>query len=104
MASSPHLTNIPEAVRIAASTDPSIDPGLKQQAIDYLNKVRELCEETWQVSLGQTTVRLRKRREACFAYLDADVDRIVWLCTYKGLELLELRRRDVMAKRSSERI
>lgn len=47
--SSPHLTNIPEAVRIAASTDPSIDPGLKQQAIDYLNKVRELCEETWQV-------------------------------------------------------
>ena len=52
MASSPHLTNIPEAVRIAASTDPSIDPGLKQQAIDYLNKVRDLCEETWQVSLG----------------------------------------------------
>lgn len=48
--SSPHLANIPEAVRIAASTDSSVDPGLKQQAIDYLNKVRELCEETWQVS------------------------------------------------------
>jgi hypothetical protein len=46
---SSHLANIPEAVRIAASTDPSTDPGLKQQAIDYLNKVRELCEETWQV-------------------------------------------------------
>jgi hypothetical protein len=46
---SPHLANIPEAVRIAASTDPSTDAGLKQQAIDYLNKVKELCEETWQV-------------------------------------------------------
>ncbi|WVO13893.1 exportin-T [Cryptococcus depauperatus] len=45
---SPHLTNIPEAVRVAASVDPTVDPALKQQAIDYLTKVRELCEETWQ--------------------------------------------------------
>jgi len=48
---SSHLANIPEAVRIAASTDPSTDAGLKQQAIEYLNKVRELGEETWQVCL-----------------------------------------------------
>jgi hypothetical protein len=48
---SSHLANIPEAVRIAASTDPLTDPGLKQQAIEYLNKVRELGEETWQVCL-----------------------------------------------------
>jgi exportin-T len=46
---SSHLTNIPEAVRIAASLDPSIDPSVKQQAVEYLTKVRELCEETWQV-------------------------------------------------------
>jgi exportin-T len=48
---SPHLTNIPQAVRIAASVDPGIDQQFKQQAIDYLTKVKELCEETWQVSV-----------------------------------------------------
>ncbi|KIR29357.1 exportin-T [Cryptococcus deuterogattii LA55] len=47
-ATSPHLTSIPQAVRVAASIDPSIDPGLKQQAIDYLTKVKQLSEETWQ--------------------------------------------------------
>jgi exportin-T len=47
---SSHLTNIPEAVRIAGSIDPSIDPALKQQAIEYLQKVKELSNETWQVS------------------------------------------------------
>lgn len=47
---SQHLTNIPQAVGIAAGVDPSIDPALKQQAIDYLTKVKDLCEETWQVS------------------------------------------------------
>ncbi|TXT13691.1 hypothetical protein VHUM_01058 [Vanrija humicola] len=47
-AQSPHLSDIPQAIRIAASVDPSIDPGLKQQAFDYLGKVKELCEETWQ--------------------------------------------------------
>lgn len=45
---SPHLTDIPQAIRIAASTD-AVDPALKQQALDYLTKVKELCEETWQV-------------------------------------------------------
>ena len=48
---SPHLTNIPEAVRIAASVDSHIDPSLKQQAVEYLQKVKELCEETWQVCI-----------------------------------------------------
>ena len=46
---SPHLNNIPQAVRIAASVDPALDPALKQQAIDYLSEVRDRCEETWQV-------------------------------------------------------
>lgn len=46
---SPHLTDIPQAIRIAASTD-AVDPALKQQALDYLTKVKELCGETWQVS------------------------------------------------------
>lgn len=46
---SSHLTDIPQAVRIAASTD-AVDPLLKQQAIDYLAKVKDVCEETWQVS------------------------------------------------------
>ena len=49
---SSHMTNIPEAVRIAASVDPSIDAGLKEEAVGYLQKVRELCEETWKVSGG----------------------------------------------------
>lgn len=46
---SPHLTDIPQAIRIAASGDTSIDPALKQQAFEYLTKVKELAEETWQV-------------------------------------------------------
>ncbi|ORX37714.1 tRNA binding protein [Kockovaella imperatae] len=49
---SSHLVQIPQAVSIAASIDPSIDPALKQQAIDYLDKVRQLCEETWQDCLS----------------------------------------------------
>lgn len=47
---SAHLTQIPEAVRIAAAGS-GADPALKQQAIDYLGKVKEVCEETWQVSI-----------------------------------------------------
>ena len=43
-----HLTQIPEAVRIAAA-DSGAQPELKQQAIDYLGKVKELSEETYQV-------------------------------------------------------
>jgi hypothetical protein len=45
---SPHLANIPQAIRIAADT--SADTALKQQAIDYLRQVTEACGETWQVS------------------------------------------------------
>ncbi|ORY34741.1 armadillo-type protein [Naematelia encephala] len=51
-AQSPHLAQIPQAVRIAASVDPSIDAALKSQAVDYLTKVKELCEETWQDCLS----------------------------------------------------
>ncbi|ODO00845.1 exportin-T [Cryptococcus wingfieldii CBS 7118] len=49
--SSTHLTSIPQAVRVAASIDNSVDPDLKQQAIDYLTKVKHLSEETWQLYL-----------------------------------------------------
>ncbi|WVR08060.1 hypothetical protein IAU60_005106 [Kwoniella sp. DSM 27419] len=49
---SAHLTNIPQAVRIAASIDTNVDTELKQQAIDYLSKVTQLCEETWQDCLS----------------------------------------------------
>jgi len=67
---SSHLANIPEAVRIAASTDPSTDPGLKQQAIDYLNKVRELCEETWQVRFSTyQAVRATDQQDCLSLYL-----------------------------------
>ncbi|KAK6908461.1 hypothetical protein I203_102463 [Kwoniella mangroviensis CBS 8507] len=52
MASSSHLTDIPQAVRIAASIDPSVNAELKQQAIDYLTKVRQLSQETWQDCLA----------------------------------------------------
>jgi hypothetical protein len=44
-----HLTQIPEAVRIAAAGS-GADAALKQEAIDYLGKVKVACEETWQVS------------------------------------------------------
>jgi exportin-T len=44
-----HIQQIPEAVRIAAATT-GVAPELKQQAINYLDKVKELCEETYQVS------------------------------------------------------
>ena len=47
---SQHIAQIPQAVSIAASPDPSISPQLRQEAIEYLNKVKVLSEETWQVS------------------------------------------------------
>jgi exportin-T len=47
---SQHVVQIPQAVTIAASQDTSIAPELRQQAIEYLAKVRELSEETWKVS------------------------------------------------------
>jgi exportin-T len=46
---SQHIAQIPQAVSIAASPDPSISPQLRQEAIEYLNKVKVLSEETWQV-------------------------------------------------------
>jgi hypothetical protein len=46
---SPHLANIPQAIRFAADT--TVDPGLKQQAIEYLRQVNEACDETWQVRI-----------------------------------------------------
>lgn len=45
-----HIIQIPNAVAIASSQDPNLDPQLKQEAIVYLGKVKELGEETWQVS------------------------------------------------------
>lgn len=47
-----HLQQIPNAVAIASSQDQSVSPEFKEQAIHYLNKVKELSQETWQVSLG----------------------------------------------------
>nr|XP_019043552.1 exportin-T [Kwoniella bestiolae CBS 10118]OCF22482.1 exportin-T [Kwoniella bestiolae CBS 10118] len=52
MASSSHLNDIPQAVRIAASTDSNVNAELKQQAIDYLTKVKQLSQETWQDCLA----------------------------------------------------
>lgn len=87
---SSHLANIPEAVRIAASTDPSTDPGLKQQAIDYLNKVRELCEETWQVR----PIHLPSRQSVQL------IVRIVWHCIFRELVLLDLHHQGGTGKRN----
>lgn len=49
---SQHVIQIPQAVDIAASQDPGISPDLRAQAIDYLNKVRVLGEETWKACLA----------------------------------------------------
>lgn len=54
---SPHLANIPQAIRFAA--DPAVEPGLKQQALDYLRQVKEACDETWQVCFFPSTQKLR---------------------------------------------
>jgi exportin-T len=59
MASSSHLANIPQAVQIAASTGSSVDQELKGQALEYLNKVKELCDETWQVSYNDSPAKVR---------------------------------------------
>lgn len=48
---SQHVIQIPQAVGIAASQDNSVAPELRQQAIEYLTKVRELSEETWKACL-----------------------------------------------------
>lgn len=49
---SQHVVQIPQAVEIAASHDASISPDLRAQAIEYLNKVRVLGEETWKACLA----------------------------------------------------
>ncbi|KAK4688536.1 exportin-T, partial [Tremellales sp. Uapishka_1] len=52
LSQSPHMTDIPQAIRIAGSTEGNVDPALKEQAVGYLQKVREMCEETWQDCLS----------------------------------------------------
>jgi exportin-T len=47
-----HLVQIPQAVQIAASQDPSIDAFHKQGAVTYLNEVKERSGETWQDCLS----------------------------------------------------
>jgi len=49
---SQHVVQIPQAVNIAASRDSSISPELRQEAIGYLAKVKELSEETWKVGIS----------------------------------------------------
>jgi hypothetical protein len=49
---SQHVVQIPQAVNIAASQEPSISPELRQEAIGYLAKVKELSEETWKVRVS----------------------------------------------------
>ncbi|GHJ86694.1 hypothetical protein NliqN6_3096 [Naganishia liquefaciens] len=48
---SQHVTQIPQAVSIAASVDPSTPAELRQQAVEYLQKVKELSEQTWKACL-----------------------------------------------------
>lgn len=83
--SSSHLRDIPQAVRIAASTGPGVDPQLKAQALEYIEKVKSLSEETWQVSLPQ--------EDGYFVLgLRLLITRTVWLFIFKALapHLLEL--------------
>ena len=55
---SQHVVQIPQAVNIAASQDSSISADLRQEAIGYLAKVKELSEETWKVRISiQSLVR-----------------------------------------------
>lgn len=53
---SQHVVQIPQAVNIAASQDSSISPELRQEAIGYLAKVKELSEETWKVRISILSV------------------------------------------------
>jgi hypothetical protein len=47
---SQHVVQIPQAVSIAASVDPNTPTELRQQAVEYLQKVKELSDQTWKVS------------------------------------------------------
>lgn len=98
-ATSPHLTSIPQAVRVAASIDPSIDPGLKQQAIDYLTKVKQLSEETWQVSICDIFTQPRR----LYVCLPGHC-RTVCSSTFKEQALLGHRAQAETVKKSLKRI
>ena len=71
---SQHVTQIPQAVSIAASVDPSTPAELRQQAVEYLQKVKELSEQTWKVS-GIC--------DSCFRASVHSVRRHVSRCTFK---------------------
>lgn len=98
-ATSPHLTSIPQAVRVAASIDPSIDPGLKQQAIDYLTKVKQLSEETWQVRICDIFTQPRR----LYVCLPGHC-RTVCSSTFKEQALLGHRAQAETVKKSLKRI
>lgn len=91
---SPHLAQIPQAVRIAASPAQAVDPALKTQAIEYLGKVRELCEETWQVGL------IRHRR----VQGSSSPVRTAWRCMFRELAPQGRPTPAKMASRSSRQI
>jgi len=58
-----HVVQIPQAVNIAASQDSSISADLRQEAIGYLAKVKELSEETWKVRISiQSLVRFLRAK------------------------------------------
>ncbi|KAJ9110463.1 hypothetical protein QFC19_001589 [Naganishia cerealis] len=48
---SQHVVQIPQAVSIAASVDPNTPAELRQQAVEYLQKVKELSDQTWKACL-----------------------------------------------------
>ncbi|KAJ9097300.1 hypothetical protein QFC21_004969 [Naganishia friedmannii] len=48
---SQHVAQIPQAVSIAASVDPNTPTELRQQAVEYLQKVKELSDQTWKACL-----------------------------------------------------
>ncbi|KAJ9119660.1 hypothetical protein QFC22_003370 [Naganishia vaughanmartiniae] len=48
---SQHVVQIPHAVSIAASVDPNTPTELRQQAVEYLQKVKELSDQTWKACL-----------------------------------------------------
>ena len=67
MASSSHLANIPQAVRIAAGLDPALGPEVKHQAVEYLAQVKEEAQETWQV--GRAGYSVLTRQDCLSLYL-----------------------------------
>jgi hypothetical protein len=110
---SPHLTNIPEAVRIAGSLDPGVDPGLKTQAVEYLTQVKDLCEETWQVSRHAAPLNIsgwskqvegKNIRVGYDQAILTNQSRTAYLSIYRELVLLVLRSKVGMGNSSWRRI